>query len=95
MDASLKTEIFGWQDKPANVFEDVEISELVFDMLDLIHVYDWYASGDSGEEKYLTAKKEFKRKWLENRGVRVRMIVDDAIEQCKNELYKTFGIDGV
>ena len=93
VDSRLKDEIYGWTDKPSNVFEDREISELVWDVLDLIHDYDWYASGDTGEETYLKAKSEFKKKWLSNRGVRVRRIVDDAIEQCKNELYNTFGFD--
>lgn len=36
-DSSLKGEIYGWTDKPSNVFEDREISELVWDVLDLIH----------------------------------------------------------
>ena len=41
LDSRLKEEIFGWTDKPENVFEDREISELVFDVLDLIHEFDW------------------------------------------------------
>lgn len=92
-DSRLKDEIFGWADEPSNVFEDREISELVWDVLNLIHDYDWYASGDTGKETYLKAKAEFKKKWFSNRGVRVRRIVDEAIEQCKNELYDTFGLD--
>ena len=92
VDSRLKGEIYGWADKPSNVFEDREISELVWDMLDLIHEYDWYASGDTCKETYLKAKSDFKKKWLNNRGVRVHRIVDDAIEQCKNELYETFGV---
>lgn len=93
IDSHLKSEIYGWVDKPSNVFEDREISELVWDVLDLIHDYDWYASGDTCKETYLKAKSEFKKKWFSNRGVRVRRIVDDTIEQCKNELYDTFGFD--
>lgn len=93
MDSTLKSEIFGWTDEPRNVFEDREISELVWDVLDLIHEYDWYACGDTGKETYLKAKAEFKKKWFSNRGVRVRRIVDDAIKQCKYELYETFVYD--
>ena len=93
MDGTLKNEIYGWADKPSNVFEDREISELVWDVLDLIHDYDWYTSGDTSEKDYLEAKSEFKKKWFNNRGVRIRRIVDNAIEQCKNELYTTFGLD--
>lgn len=89
-DMGLKSEIFGWTDAPSNVFEDREISELVWDVLDLIHDYDWYASGDTGKETYLEAKRAFKEKWFSNRGVRVRRIVDEALKRCKDELYETF-----
>lgn len=92
-DSRLKSEIFGWTDTPRNVFEDMEISELVWDVLDLIHDYDWYASGDTGKETYLKAKAKFKKKWFDNRGVRVRRIVDEALKRTKEELYETFGFD--
>ena len=92
-DSRLKSEIFRWADKPYNVFEDREISELVWDVLDLIHDYDWYASGDTCKETYLKKKFAFKSKWFSNRGLRVRRIVDDAIQETKQELYETFGIE--
>ena len=93
VDSRLKDEIFGWTDEPSNVFEDREISELVWDVLNLIHDYDWYASGDTCKETYLKAKAEFKKKWIGNRGVRVSRIVDEALKQCKDELYETFGLE--
>lgn len=93
VDSQLKTEIFGWSEKPSNVFQDREISELVWDVLNLIHDFDWYMSGDTCKEKYLESKKRFKKKWLSNRGVRVRRIVDNALKQCKDELYETFCFD--
>lgn len=93
LDMSLKDGIFGYGNTPRNVFEDREISELVWDVLDLIHDFDWYASGDTCKENYLKAKAEFKKKWLDNRGVRVRRIVDEALKQCKEELYETYGLE--
>lgn len=95
VDSHLKNEIFGWVDNPTNVFEDWEISELVWDVLDLIHDYDWYASGDTSKETYLKAKAEFKKKWMGNRGVRIRRIVDEAIQRTKDELYETFALEEV
>ena len=92
-DMGLKSEIFGWEDKPTNAFEDKEISELVWDVLDLIHDFDWYKSGDTSKEDYLKAKADFKKKWFNNRELCVRRIVDDSIEQCKKELYETFGFE--
>lgn len=94
MDSTLKDEIFGWTDTPLNVFEDREISCLVWDVFDLIHEYDWYVSGDNCKETYLKAKAEFKKKWFGgNRGVRVRRIVDEALSDTRRELYETFGIE--
>ena len=90
-DSRLKSEIFGWTDTPRNVFEDREISELVWDVLDLIHDYDWYASGDTCKETYLKAKAEFKKKWLGgNRGLRIKQTIDKALEEVRQELYETY-----
>lgn len=94
-DSSLKYEMFGWTDKPCNALEDRELSELTWDLLDLIHDYDWYKSGDTCKETYLKAKAKFKNKWLSNRGVKVRRIVDEAVTELKSELYETFGISEV
>lgn len=93
-DSRLKHEMFGWSDKPYNVLEDRELSELTWDLLEVIHKYDWYASGDTGKDSYLKAKAEFKKKWLSNRGVAVRRIVDTAIDELRQELYETYGFAG-
>ena len=92
LDSQLKREIFGWSDGFTNRFEDREISELVWDVLTLIHDYDWYASSDTCEETWLNAKRKFKRKWFDNRNIRIQCIVDTAIDELKDELYKTFDL---
>ena len=93
LDSRLKTEIFGYNfDKTKNVFEDLEVSELVWDVLDLIHTFDWYISGDTGEDDYLSAKKNFKDKWLRNGTLRQKQIIDDAINELRDELYKTYEV---
>lgn len=92
-DSKLKTEMFGWAVTPCNVLEDRELSELTWDLLNLIHDYDWYICGDTNKETYLEAKRKFKHKWLSNRGVRVKLIIDKTIEETKQELYETFGYD--
>lgn len=93
VDSRLMNEIFNYADKPWNALEDREISELTWDLLNLLHDYDWYKSGDTGKETYLKAKAEFKKKWLDNRGVRVKRIVDGAIQDLKQELYETYGLE--
>ena len=94
IDKRLKDEIFGYNDKPTNVFEDREISNLVWDTLELIHVFDWYKSGDTCDETWLKRKKEFKNKWFKSEPERVKSVVDEALLECKEELYKTFSIMG-
>ena len=91
-DSQFKTELFGWTDKSWNVLEDREISDMTWDLLNLIHTFDYYKSGDCSKEKYLAEKKLFKNKWFSNRGVRVRNVIDTAIEELKEELYETYGI---
>ena len=55
-DQELLGEIFGYGETWTNKFEDLEISELVWDVLNLIHEYDWYNAGDTGEDKWLKVK---------------------------------------
>lgn len=92
IDSQFKSELFGWTDKSWNVLEDREISDMTWDLLNLIHTFDYYKSGDCSKERYLTEKKSFKNKWFSNRGVRVRSVIDTAIEELKEELYETYGI---
>ena len=93
-DRRAKDEIFGYSgDKPkGNVFEDREITELVWDVFNLIHDFDWYQSGDTCKETYLLKKAEFKKKWLAKPPERVKEIIDLAIAEAKQELYETYGV---
>lgn len=95
LDSSLKNEMFGWSDKFHNVLDDRELSELVWDILDLLHDYDWYISGDTGEDSWIGARKEFKDKWLNaERKDMVKRMIDDAVEECRKELYRTYDVEG-
>ena len=93
LDSQLKSEIFGWTNQYRNVFEDKQISALVWDVLDLIHEFDWYKSGDNCRDTYLKAKRDFKKKWLsDNSTERTKMFVDETLADLKKELYETFDI---
>lgn len=95
-DSSLKYEIFGYDDgvRRTNPLEDIEISDLVYDVLDLLHDFDWYKSGDTCEEDYLKAKNKFKKKWFgSNRKIRMKEYIDQTWEETREELYKTFGVE--
>lgn len=91
-DSQFQSELFGWTDKPVNVLEDRELSDMTWDLLNLIHTFDYYKSGDCSKEKYLAEKKLFKNKWFSNRGVRIKNVIDSAIDDLKEELYETYGI---
>lgn len=88
----LKSEMFGYGgDKQINVMEDAEISELVWDVLELISAFDYYESGDTLREDYIKAKQEFKKKWFGNRKIRLEKIVDKKIEQLREEVKEMIG----
>ena len=76
-DMTAKNMIFDY-DKCTNVFEDREISELVWDIFDLIHQFDWYKSGDTDKSDYLKAK---------------RALIDEAVAELKQELYETYDLE--
>ncbi len=91
-DSQLKNTIFDWEDKASNQFQDPEISELVFDVLTLIHDYDWYISGDTSRETWLEAKLDFKKKWLRKNNVdTLEKIIESRIEATRSELKEMLG----
>lgn len=93
LDSSLMDAIFGYSEKPTNVFEDKEISVLVWDVLNLIHEYDWYICGDTGEDDWLKAKAEFRQKWFETaRKDRLKKFIDETAEEFRQEMYKMIGV---
>lgn len=87
----LKDEMFVHSDRPNNVMEDDEISELVWDVLNLIHDLDYYQSGDTCRETYIESKKKFKKKWFGNRKIRIEKIVDKKIERLREEVKEMIG----
>lgn len=98
-DSTLKAEIFGWgidsveQAIKQNPLQDKEFSAMVYEMLDILHDFDWYMSGDSSKERYLESLQAFKNKWLKtNSEERIRYIIDNEINSMKQDLYTTFHI---
>lgn len=77
-----------------NPLEDHEMSEMLWDMLCILHSYDWYASGDTGEETCREDVQRFKDKWLGKTKVkdRIKRVADIELERVRKELYRTFGI---
>ena len=77
-----------------NPLEDKELSELVYDVFCLLHSYDWYISGDTGEEDYRDDVKYFKEKWL-NRlpDERIKQEIEKTVDELKENLRKEFGCE--
>lgn len=94
-DTTVKNILFRWSDEPINVFEDEVISELVWDVFDLIQSLDYYKSCDMSKDAYLKDKAAFKKKWLgKSKGSVARKTVNGSIENLRQELYETFGLKG-
>ena len=92
-DRTAVNTIFDYGDR-TNVFEDEEVSELVWDVFQLIHDFDWYKSGDTCKETYLKKKSAFKKKWFKSdRKVRLKGYVDDRLKEVKDELYRLMGVE--
>ena len=98
-DSSLRNEIFDWgietteEAMQLNPLKDKEISGLTFDLLNLIHTFDWAVCGDSNIKNYYKEVQEFKNKWLNSQKEdRTKLIIDISLEDLKKELYQTFGI---
>lgn len=76
-------------------FDDIVISELIFDVFCLLHSYDWYQSGDTGEETYRADVRRFKEKWLKQLPEeRIREIIDDELNVVRGRLYGAFFTNG-
>ena len=75
-----------------NPMEDRQLSELVFDVLCLIYSADWYKSGDTCEDIYREDVKFFKEKWLKVNPDTVKDEIRKSVQELKEELYVTFGI---
>lgn len=76
-----------------NPLDDKIISELVYDVLCLLHSFDYYRCADISEEKYQMDVAAFKHKWLRSYSKQeMKSVIDDEIDAVKNELYRTYGI---
>lgn len=99
IDGSLQSQIFGWDTETTeeamklNPLQDKELSGMVFEMLNLLHDFDWYVSGDTSKTTFSKNLMEFKNKWLNSTTEdRIKYIVDSSLNSVKEDLYNTFQI---
>lgn len=91
----LEYNIFGYSENNGripNVFEDQEISNMIYEIFELLRTFDYYKSGDYDKTDYLEVKRKFKEKWLHNTDPleRTRDIIEEKISELRKELYETF-----
>ena len=77
-----------------NPLEDKTISELTWDLLCVLHAFDYYKSGDIGEGAYREDVEHFKGKWCKPYSKkRTKEIVDAEVAALRLELYRDFGLE--
>lgn len=73
--------------------EDRELSKLCWDLLCVMHSFDYYKSGDIDEDAYREDVTYFKEKWLKlGRKATAKRLVDEEVAQLRAELYVMLGI---
>ena len=71
-----------------NPLKDRELSEMLFDLLYIVHQCDFYLSGDTGEDTYKEERDWFKAKWMKgDRAQRLKGYVDALIGDVRQECY--------
>ena len=69
--------------------DDREIKDLIKDLADLLHDYEWWQSGDYGSDSYNKKLKKFKAKWFgDNRNERLIYYLNTALDEVKAEINK-------
>lgn len=95
-DQTARSEIFNYcgdSKNVPNVFKDKEISEIVWDVFELIHDFDWYVSGDTGEGQWNKAVHEFKEKWFTDAGRAERY--DRYLKDSLKEMREMLGLENL
>ncbi len=99
-DYALSQEVFGYDiDSPkkarkANPLKDAELSELVYDILDILHSADYCFSGDTSRKEYQADVQKFKEKWLgKDAPDRIKRNIDEELEIAKENLYESLGVE--
>ena len=73
-----------------NALKDFELSELVYDVLCLLHTYDYVFSDDWDEKALQEQIAAFKTKWLKSsRKDRIKSMIDTCMECLKEDLYSS------
>lgn len=72
----------------SNYMNDKEIKELLKDLGELFHDYEWWDSGDISKSAYIETLEEFKAKWFgkDKKSERVKKYVAESLDELKEEI---------
>ena len=66
------------------------LAELLHDIGDLLHEYDWWQSGDAGRERWLKAWKCWQKKWMG--GSVNEMAIDSIRDTLRQMIWECLGM---
>ena len=65
------------------------LADLLHDIGDLLHEYDWWKSGDTSREKWLEAWKGWQEKWM--KGSVKEMVIDSLKDEIRLMVWESLG----
>lgn len=66
---------------------DIELDALMKDLIPLLKALEWWQSGDTNQEDYRSAVKNFKDKWISTEPKdRVSRLIDEALADAEDKL---------
>ena len=65
------------------------LADLLHDLEDLLHEYDWWQSGDTGREKWLNAWESWQKKWMG--GNPAEMTIDAIKDSVRQMVWESLG----
>lgn len=66
---------------------DIELDALMKDLIPLLKALEWWQSGDTSQEDYRSAVKNFKDKWISTEPKdRVSRLIDEALADAEDKL---------
>lgn len=86
----LRSSIYGDNEDWVNNLHDWDLSEITWDLLNVLDTYVQCELG--GSDEFRDALDAFKRKWLCDWDVRARHTIDEACNRLRTELYENYGV---
>lgn len=72
----------------SDYIDDREIKDLLNDLAELLHDYEWWDSGDYSKSTYIETLDKFKAKWFgkDKKSERVKKYVAESLDKLKEEI---------